>query len=198
MILGVESTAHTFGIGIVEKGKIIVNLIDMYKTEKGGIIPTESAKHHKAIAESLYNQAIEKAEINEKEIKAIAYSYSPGLAPCLAEGKRFVKLLAKKLNIPVIPVNHCIAHLEIGRTTGAEDPVLLYASGANTQIISYSEGKYRIFWETLDVGIGNFIDSFARYAGLGFPGGPKIAELAEKSKNYIELPYSIKGMDVAF
>ena len=113
-------------------------------------------------------------------------------------GLNFTKELAKKLNLPVIPVNHCIAHLEIGKLTGAKNPVLLYVSGANTQIISYASGKYRIFGETLDIGVGNFIDTFARYAGIGFPGGPKIAELAEKSKNYIELPYSIKGMDVAF
>jgi N6-L-threonylcarbamoyladenine synthase len=87
--------------------------------------------------------------------------------------------------------------LEIGRLTGATDPVLLYASGANTQIIAYAAGKYRVFGETLDIGIGNFIDTFARYLGLGFPGGPKIMELA-KSGKYIEVPYSIKGMDVAF
>ena len=115
-------------------------------------------------------------------------------------GLRFVKKLAKKLGVPVVPVNHCIAHLEIGRLTGARDPVLLYASGANTQIIAYASGKYRIFGETLDIGIGNFIDTFARYAGIGFPGGPRIQELASKSneKNYIELLYSVKGMDVAF
>jgi len=87
--------------------------------------------------------------------------------------------------------------LEIGRVTGAKDPVLLYCSGANTQIIAYAAGKYRVFGETLDLGIGNFIDTFARYAGLGFPGGPRIMELA-KSGKYVELPYSIKGMDVAF
>jgi N6-L-threonylcarbamoyladenine synthase len=116
----------------------------------------------------------------------------------LLVGLKFAKKLAKKLNKPVVPVNHCVAHLEIGRVTGARDPVMLYASGANTQIIAYASGKYRVFGETLDLGIGNFIDTFARYAGLGFPGGPKISLLAEKSRNYIELPYSIKGMDVSF
>lgn len=198
MILGIESTAHTFGVAVVDKGKILSNVRKMYTTEKGGIIPIESAKHHKEHAPLLYKEALEKSGIKEQEIKAIAFSQGPGLAPCLLQGLHFTKELAKKLNLPVIPVNHCIAHLEIGQITGAKDPVLLYASGANTQIISYSEGKYRIFGETLDVGIGNFIDTFAREAGLGFPGGPKIAELASKSKNFIELPYSIKGMDVAF
>lgn len=202
MILGIESTAHTFGIGIVEKGKVLANVRNMYTTEKGGIIPVESAKHHKEIKDKVYNEALEKAGINEKDIDAIAFSQGPGLAPCLLVGIRFAKELSRKLNVPLIPVNHCVAHLEIGRITGAKDPVLLYCSGANTQIIAYAEGKYRIFGETLDIGIGNFLDTFARYAGLGFPGGPKIGELAEKAKKenvkYIELPYSIKGMDVAF
>ena len=198
MILGIESTAHTFGIALVNNGKILANLKDSYTTEKGGIIPVESAKHHESAKEKLYKEVLEKADIQEKEIKAIAFSQGPGLAPCLLVGLNFAKQLAKKLSIPLVPVNHCIAHLEIGKLTGCKDPVLLYASGANTQIISYSSGKYRIFGETLDLGIGNFIDTFARYLGLGFPGGPKIAQLAEKSKNYVELPYSIKGMDVSF
>ena len=200
MILGIESTAHTFGIGIVNEGKILSNVKDSYTTEKGGIIPVEAAKHHEKIAEKVYQEALEKADISEKQVIAIAVSNAPGLAPCLLEGMKFAKKKAKELNVPVIPVNHCLAHLEIGRITGAKDPVLLYASGANTQIIAYAGGKYRVFGETLDIGIGNFIDTFARYAGIGFPGGPKIAELAAKSnkENYIELPYSIKGMDVAF
>jgi len=99
--------------------------------------------------------------------------------------------------IPIIPVNHCIAHLEIGQSVGASDPVMLYASGANTQIIAFSSGKYRVFGETLDSGIGNFIDTFARHCGIAFPGGPEIEKKALKGK-YIELPYSIKGMDVSF
>ena len=114
---------------------------------------------------------------------------------------KFAKRKSKELNVPIIPVNHCVAHLEIGKITGATDPVLLYASGANTQIIAYAAGKYRVFGETLDVGIGNFIDNFARSIGIGFPGGPKIQELAEKAKteeDYIPVPYTVKGMDVAF
>jgi N6-L-threonylcarbamoyladenine synthase len=198
MILGVESTAHTFGIGIVNNGKILANIKDSYTTESGGIIPAEAAKHHIEKAESVLNLALERAGVNLKEIKAIAFSQGPGLSPCLLAGMRFTKKLADELKIPIIPVNHCIAHLEIGKVTGAKDPVMLYASGANTQIIAFAGEKYRVFGETLDLGVGNFIDTFARYAGLGFPGGPKIAEIALKSNNYIELPYSIKGMDVSF
>jgi N6-L-threonylcarbamoyladenine synthase len=197
MILGIECTAHTFGVAVVDKGKVLSNIRDMFTTEKGGIIPMDVAKHHHDVAEKIYNLALSSASINENQIKAIALSNAPGLAPCLIAGMKFAKEKAKKFEIPIIPVNHCIAHLEIGRSVGAKDPVLLYSSGANTQIIAYASGKYRVFGETLDIGIGNFIDKFARYAGLGFPGGPKIEKLA-LGGNYIELPYSIKGMDVSF
>lgn len=214
MILGIESTAHTFGIGVVDtenqrffvlknskessgKGKILCNIKDSYTTEKGGIIPMEAAKHHAGVAEVVYQKALKEAGISEKEIKAIAISNAPGLPPCLVEGMKFAKKKAFQLNVPLISVNHCVAHLEIGKITGARDPILLYASGANTQIIAYAAGKYRVFGETLDIGVGNFIDNFARIAGIGFPGGPKIQKIAENG-SYIELPYSIKGMDVTF
>src|SRR3989339_1801448 len=111
---------------------------------------------------------------------------------------KFTKELSLKLKKPVIPVNHCVAHLEVGQTTNAKNPVMLYASGANTQVIAYASGKYRVFGETLDIGVGNFIDTFARYAGIGFPGGPAIEKLSLTGKTLIELPYTIKGMDCAF
>lgn len=204
-ILGIETTAHTFGIAILDmQGNILCNLRDMYTTEEGGMIPLVVRSHHKQVAPKLYKQALEETKIQEKEIEAIAFSNAPGLAPCLLEGMVFSKELSKKLNIPLVKVNHCVAHLEVGETVGATDPVMLYASGANTQIIAYEAGKYRVFGETLDLGVGNFIDTFARSAKLGFPGGPKIQKLADEyiekngKENIIELPYSIKGMDVSF
>ncbi|VVB83754.1 tRNA N6-adenosine threonylcarbamoyltransferase [uncultured archaeon] len=196
-ILGIESTAHTFGIGIARNGKILSNIRDMYHTESGGIVPNDAAKHHKENSEKIYFESLEKAGIKENEIDAVAFSQGPGLAPCLIEGMKFAKKISLKLKKPLVPVNHCIAHLEIGKITGAENPIMLYASGANTQIIAYESSKYRIFGETLDIGVGNFIDNFARIMGIGFPGGPKIQELAKNSKNYIELPYVVKGMDIS-
>jgi len=197
-ILGIESTAHTFGVGVVKNGKILANVKDTYTTEKGGIIPLDAAKHHEQKKKEIYEEALKIAGVKEGDIDAIAFSQGPGLAPCLLVGMKFTRELAERLSIPIIPVNHCIAHLEIGRITGAKDPMMLYASGANTQIIGYAAGKFRIFGETLDVGVGNFIDNFARLAGLGFPGGPKIQEMAKQGKNLVEIPYKVKGMDVAF
>jgi len=197
VVLGIESTAHTFGVGVVRSGRVISNIQRTYVTESGGMIPMDVAKFHSNNKSEIYFEALDKACISEEEIDAIAFSQGPGLAPCLLEGMKFAKELAEKLRKPIIRVNHCIAHLEIGKLTKAKDPVMLYVSGANTQIIAYSSGKYRIFGETLDLGVGNFIDSFARYAGIGFPGGPTIEKLALKSKNYVEIPYTVKGMDIA-
>ena len=195
--LGIESTAHTFGVGIVKNGKIISNIKKTFTTEKGGLIPMEVAKHHFENKYQIYFESLDKAGISEEDIDVIAFSQGPGLAPCLIEGMKFAKELSLKLKKFLVGVNHCVAHLEVGRTTGAENPVMLYASGANTQVIAYESGKYRVFGETLDIGIGNFIDTFARYAGIGFPGGPKIEKLALRGKDLIELPYRVKGMDVA-
>lgn len=196
IVLGIESTAHTFGVGIVNNGKVLSNKKRTYTTEKGGIIPMQAAKHHFQNKNEIYFEALDEAGINENEIDAIAFSQGPGLAPCLIEGMKFAKELSVRLKKPIIPVNHCITHLEIGKLTGARDPVMLYVSGANTQIIAYASEKYRVFGETLDLGVGNFIDTFARSAGIGFPGGPKIEQLSKKGE-YIELPYSVKGMDIA-
>ncbi|MCK4647535.1 tRNA (adenosine(37)-N6)-threonylcarbamoyltransferase complex transferase subunit TsaD [Candidatus Pacearchaeota archaeon] len=208
IVLGVESTAHTFGVGIVKNCRILANVKRAYTTEKGGIIPMESAKHHQENKHEIYSEALSEAKIKEEDIDAIAFSQGPGLAPCLLEGMRFAKELSEKFKKPIVPVNHCVAHLEIGKcrsaytkarnsgATGPKDPVMLYVSGANTQVIAYADGRYRIFGETLDIGVGNFIDNFARLIGIGFPGGPKIQELAEKGNNYIELPYKVKGMDI--
>ncbi|MAG20280.1 UGMP family protein [archaeon] len=182
---------------ITSKGKILANVKESYITEKGGIIPIEAAKHHEMVKYDVLEKALEEAKLKLEDIDLVSFSNSPGLAPCLKVGMEFGKEISKKLKCKLIPVNHCLAHLSIGElVTGAKDPVFLYASGANTQIIAYEGGRYRVFGETLDMGTGNFIDNFARYLGLGFPGGPKISDLSKKGK-YIELPYVVKGMDIS-
>jgi glycoprotease/Kae1 family metallohydrolase len=98
-----------------------------------------------------------------------------------------------------VGVNHCVAHIEVGKwQSGACDPVVIYVSGANSQVLALRQGHYRIFGETLDISVGNAIDKFARNIGLAHPGGPKVEELALQAKNYIPLPYTVKGMDLSF
>ena len=197
--LGIESTAHTFGAAVVKDKEVLSNVKKIHTTESGGIIPQKAAEHHVSEFDSIVKEALEKANISIKNVDLIAFSNSPGLGHTLRIGAHVARSLAVLNDIPLIGANHCIAHLEIGKLlTKAEDPVLLYASGANTQVIAFEGGKYRIFGETLDTGIGNFIDTFARHIGLGFPGGPKLEKMATLSKNYIELPYTVKAMDVSF
>jgi len=198
--LGLESTAHTFGASVVDfEGNVLSNVKKTFSTETGGIIPNKAANHHVDNSDLIVGEALSKANKKMKDISLVSFSQSPGMGHCLRIGAMVARSIASIYEIPLIGVNHCIAHLEIGRLISkAKDPVLLYVSGANTQVIAYEGNKYRIFGETLDIGIGNFLDTFAREMGYGFPGGPKVYELSLKSKNYIELPYVVKGMDVSF
>ncbi|MGC8688578.1 MAG: bifunctional N(6)-L-threonylcarbamoyladenine synthase/serine/threonine protein kinase [Thermoplasmata archaeon] len=199
IVLGIEGTAHTLGIGIMDDEKILANAMDMFIPEEGGIHPREAAIHHSNVFIPVLKKALSEAGIELRDLDLISFSKGPGLGPSLRTVATAARALSLKLNIPIIGVNHSIAHLEIGRlTAGAEDPVMTYVSGGNTQIISYSNGRYRVFGETLDIGIGNLLDKFAREIGIKFPGGPRIEKIARNGSRFYRLPYSIKGMDVSF
>ena len=204
LCLGIEGTAHTVGIGVVEQnnGKCIVlsNVLKIYRPEQGGIHPREAANHHTLYIADLIKESVDKANVSFSEIDLISFSKGPGLGPCLRTGATAARALSLTLDKPIIGVNHCVAHLEIGRGTleDCTDPVLLYTSGANTQVIAFAEGRYRVFGETLDIGIGNCLDKFGRTVGMDFPCGPAIEKLALNGKQYLDLPYSIEGMDIAF
>ena len=198
-ILGIESTAHTFGIGIItDQGKVLANVKDSYTSKDAGMILDEVSAHHKMVAEDILTQALKTAKLNWDHVDVISYSAGPGLDPCLWVGYHFAKDLAEKYHKKLVGVNHCVAHLSIGKVYNKlKDPCYLYVSGVNTQIIVFEEGKYRIIGETLDIGLGNLLDKFGRTIGLGFPAGQVIEKLAKKG-NYVELPYTVKGMDMSF
>jgi len=209
-IIGIESTAHTFGVGVLDmSGNILSNEKDSYVTSEGGMIPLEVRAHHARVGEEVFAKALKVAGVCEEDIEVVAFSNAPGLAPCLLEGMDFAKGLAERLGIELVGVNHCVAHLVVGEICGAKDPVMLYTSGANTQVVAFEGGKFRIFGESLDLGVGNFIDSIGRTMGLGFPAGAAIQQLAaeyaedgrwkmEDAPELLELPYVVKGMDVSF
>jgi N6-L-threonylcarbamoyladenine synthase len=198
--LGIEGTAHTCGVGIVDhKANVLANELDMYRPEKGGIHPREAANHHSEVVVPLIRQAAKVAGVRLRDIDVVCFSQGPGLGPCLRTVATAARALAISLHRPIVGVNHCIAHIEIGiAQTESTDPVLLYASGGNTQVISFTNGRYRIFGETLDIGIGNMFDKLGRELGLGYYAGPKIEKLALEGDKLLELPYSVKGMDMAF
>ncbi|MAZ62011.1 MAG: UGMP family protein [Euryarchaeota archaeon] len=208
VIIGVESTAHTFSFGLVTLcGIPRKSHSALYRPEEGGIHPREAADHHSELSSQLIDKLMKTEKIDRSQIEAIAYSQGPGLGPCLRIGANVSRALAEHWQVPLIGVNHCVAHIEIGRNqTGCKDPVLLYVSGGNTQVIARAGDRYQVLGETLDIGIGNMLDKFARTQGLAFPGGPKIEKLAKEwhelnpaaDVEEIPLPYSVQGMDLNF
>ncbi|OWT33465.1 Kae1-associated kinase Bud32 [Methanobrevibacter sp. 87.7] len=197
--LGIEGTAEKTGVGIVDSdGNILAICGNQLYPEKGGIHPREAAEHHAKWIPKLIPQALDEANLDFDDIDLVSFSQGPGLGPALRIVATSARTLALSINKPIIGVNHCIGHVEIGKlTTGAVNPVTLYVSGGNSQVIAYESGRYRLFGETLDIAVGNCLDHFGRETGLGHPGGPVIEKLAKKG-SYIELPYVVKGMDFSF
>ena len=206
VIVGVESTAHTLSIGMVsESGELMPSESSVFTPEHGGSHPREAADHHSRGASDLGSSVISREGFSQSDVKAVSFSQGPGLGPCLRVGASLARTLSKSWEVPLIGVNHCVAHIEVGRNqTGCEDPVLLYASGGNTQVIARAGSRYRVLGETLDIGIGNMLDKFARTHEIPFPGGPVIESKASEWSNggsptsNLELPYAVHGMDLAF
>lgn len=198
--LGIEGTAHTFSVGIFEGEKVLSNVKDIYKPKHGsGIHPGEAAAHHKEVGEKVLEEALTTAGLGLADMDILSYSAGPGLPPCLKATTEFARQLAEKTKKPLVPVNHCIAHIEIGRMlTKSKDPIIIYVSGGNTQIIGYASQRYRVFGETMDIAIGNALDTFIRETTGEYPGGPALEKLASRGKAYVELPYVVKGMDLSF
>ncbi|MBT4319192.1 N(6)-L-threonylcarbamoyladenine synthase Kae1 [Candidatus Bathyarchaeota archaeon] len=198
--LGVESTADNLGIGIVSSDKqVLANYIKIHVPQEGGIHPREAARHHSENMGKAIKTALDQAEITMKDVDIISFAQGPGLGPCLRTGATGARALATYLKKPLVGVNHCVAHVEVGRmATDAVDPLTLYVSGGNTIVSGYESGRYRIFGETLDIAIGNCLDTFARAAGLEYPGGPEIERRARLGDKLIRLPYVVKGMDLSY
>ncbi|KAL7008509.1 putative tRNA threonylcarbamoyladenosine biosynthesis protein kae1 [Cystobasidiomycetes sp. EMM_F5] len=206
LALGLEGSANKLGAGVVEHGpdgsvKILSNIRHTYVTPPGeGFQPSDTARHHKEWAVKVVQEAVQKSGLASiDDLDCICYTKGPGMGAPLqtvAVVARTLSLLYKK---PLVGVNHCVGHIEMGRViTGAANPVVLYVSGGNTQVIAYSQQRYRIFGETLDIAVGNCLDRFARVIGLPNDPSPgyNIEQAAKKGNKFLAIPYSTKGMDI--
>ena len=200
-VLGVESTAHTFSVSVVTSdGKVLSNAKSVYKPPGGqGIHPFEASQAHIVAAPRVLSEALEVAGVPLQSLDAVAYSMGPGLGPCLRVGAVAARTLASSLKIPLVPVNHAVGHIELGcLLSGSKDPVVLLVSGGHTMILFFSGRRWRIIGESLDLTLGQLLDQFGRHRGFASPCGRAIEEAAILSKNYLRLPYSVKGNDVSF
>ncbi len=207
LVLGIESTAHTLGVSVVqhehagEPISIRSNTLDKFPSTREGFIPRKLAEHHANAYRSVLEQSLAQARVQLRDLDAVAYSQGPGIGHSLRLGYAAAASLSAFLHIPLVPVNHGVAHIEIGRETGhLQDPLVLYVSGGNTQITLRDKKTrhYRVLGETLDIGLGNFLDHVGRHLELSPPDAVGVMNAAKKGARLIELPYSVKGMSVSF
>jgi N6-L-threonylcarbamoyladenine synthase len=220
LCLGIESTAHTFAASIIKYtstesslkninlrnlknsyARILSDSRDVYFPPKGsGIHPRIASRHHAEVSADILKQCIKEAGLSIWDIDIIAYSAGPGLGPCLRVGAVISRMLASFYKKPIVPVNHALGHVELGMMlTCADDPLVLLVSGGHTMILAFSQKRWRVFGETLDITIGNLLDQFGRANGFSSPCGDQIEKLSSRSSGpYIRLPYAVKGNDVSF
>ncbi|SCM07891.1 tRNA N6-adenosine threonylcarbamoyltransferase, putative [Plasmodium chabaudi adami] len=192
-ILGMEGSANKLGISIIdEEMKILVNMRRTYVSEIGcGFIPREINAHHKYYIIDMIKDCLNKLNIKITDIGLICYTKGPGIGSALYVAYNISKIFSLLFNIPVIGVNHCIAHIEMGIfITKLQHPIILYVSGSNTQIIYYNDykKKYEIIGETLDIAIGNVIDRSARILKISNSPSPGYnVELWARKKKLLRL-----------
>ncbi|XP_070157021.1 probable tRNA N6-adenosine threonylcarbamoyltransferase [Polyergus mexicanus] len=200
--IGFEGSANKLGVGIIRDQLVLSNVRHTYVTPPGeGFLPRETAQHHRKHILDVLQKALDDAKISMKDIDIVCYTKGPGMGAPLTVAALVARTVAQLYNKPIVSVNHCIGHIEMGRLiTGSENPTVLYVSGGNTQIIAYSRQRYRIFGETIDIAVGNCLDRFARLLKLSNDPSPgyNIEQLAKKGKKLATLPYVVKGMDVSF
>ncbi|OCF60719.1 tRNA threonylcarbamoyladenosine biosynthesis protein [Kwoniella mangroviensis CBS 10435] len=210
LCLGIEGSANKLGCGVIShspspanattKVTVLSNVRHTYITPPGeGFLPSDTARHHRDWIVRVIEEAVRKAGVRWSELDCIAFTKGPGMGTPLQVGALVARTLSLLHGIPLIGVNHCVGHIEMGRQiTSSHNPIVLYVSGGNTQVIAYSQQRYRIFGETLDIAIGNCLDRFARVIGLRNDPSPgyNIEVEAKKGKKLVSLPYGTKGMDV--
>lgn len=206
--LGIEGSANKIGVGIIRydfntgKYEILSNPRKTYITPAGqGFLPKETAWHHQAHVAAMVRTALSGCSLSPSDVDVVCYTKGPGMGAPLRSCAICARTLSLLWGKPIVAVNHCVAHIEMGRVvTDCANPVVLYVSGGNTQVIAFSNGRYRIFGETIDIAVGNCLDRFARVLGLSNDPSPgfNIEQLALQGSKYVELPYIVKGMDVSF
>lgn len=209
--LGLEGSANKLGVGIIKhnlgqlsgsnRAEVLANIRDTYLSPPGeGFLPRDTARHHRNWIVRLIKKALSVANVKGTDLDCICFTQGPGMGAPLQSVVVAARTLSQLWELPLVGVNHCVGHIEMGREiTRSENPVVLYVSGGNTQVIAYSKQRYRIFGETLDIAVGNCLDRFART--LRIPNDPapgyNIEQMAKKGKHYVPLPYTVKGMDLS-
>ncbi|MFQ5405727.1 MAG: tRNA (adenosine(37)-N6)-threonylcarbamoyltransferase complex transferase subunit TsaD [Candidatus Micrarchaeia archaeon] len=202
-MLGIESTAHSFGVSLVRSSgravTVLSNEVAKYPSSKSGYLPRKLADFHAEKFPLVLGSALVKADVSVFDVDAVAFSRGPGIGHCLQAGFTAAKALSLFLSVPLVPVNHAFAHAEVVRVfSKAKDPLVVYVSGGNTQIFCKQNGFFHVLGETLDVGIGNFLDNLGRLLNLNPPDAVGVLKNAQKGRKLVSLPYVVKGMNTSY
>ena len=197
-IMGIESSCDETSISIVKNGrKILSNVINsQISTHEvyGGVVPEIASRMHTEVINLIMKQALKEANITLDEIDGIAVTYGPGLVGALLVGVSYAKALSFATNKPLIAVNHINGHVAANYITheDLEPPFLcLIISGGHTYLVNVKDyNESEIIGKTKDDAIGEAFDKVARVCNLGYPGGPKIDNLAKSGVPNINLPIS--------
>ncbi|KAI4226072.1 MAG: hypothetical protein L6R36_003426 [Xanthoria steineri] len=206
--IGLEGSANKLGVGVIlhpprgGSAQILANIRHTFVSPPGeGFLPKDTARHHRTWVVRLVKQALREAGVAVDDVDCVCYTKGPGMGAPLQGVAVSARMLSLLWGKELVGVNHCVGHIEMGREiTGAQNPVVLYVSGGNTQVIAYASQRYRIFGEALDIAVGNCLDRFARTLNISNDPAPgyNIEQLAKRGKNLLDLPYTVKGMDCSF
>lgn len=206
-ILGIESSCDETAIAVVKNGReILSNVINSQipiHEKFGGVVPEIASRCHIEVINQIMKKALAEANIELKDIDAIAVTQGPGLVGALLVGVSYAKGLAYASGKPLVAVNHLEGHIAANYLCfkELEPPFLcLQISGGNTQLIEVNGyNDFKVLGKTRDDAVGEAFDKVARVVGLGYPGGPKVDNLAKEGNPVYDLPRTnLEGLDFSF
>jgi N6-L-threonylcarbamoyladenine synthase len=206
IILGIESSCDDTAAAVLKDGSILSNVIanQQIHEQYGGVVPELAARAHLQNIVPVVDQALAQANIDKKDLHAVAYTLGPGLVGSLLVGNSFAKSLAISLNIPLIEVNHMQAHLLVHFEKDLPKPKFpflgLTVSGGHTQLVLVEDiDQMKVIGETLDDAVGEAFDKAGKMLGLPYPSGPSIDRLAKKGVARVEFSKpKVSGLDFSF
>ncbi|WP_335964403.1 tRNA (adenosine(37)-N6)-threonylcarbamoyltransferase complex transferase subunit TsaD [Galbibacter sp. PAP.153] len=208
-ILAIESSCDDTSAAVLHNDKVLSNVVANQKIheEYGGVVPELASRAHQQNIVPVVHQALSRANIDKKELSAIAFTRGPGLMGSLLVGTSFAKSLALGLDIPLIEVNHMQAHILAHFIKEPETPMpgfpflALTISGGHTQIVKVnSHFNMEVIGETIDDAVGEAFDKSAKILGLPYPGGPLVDKYARQgdAKAYPFPKPKVDGLNFSF
>jgi len=189
-ILAIESSCDDTAAAVFKDNVLLSNVVASQKIHRdyGGVVPELASRAHQQHILPVVHQALAKANIDKKDVSAIAFTRGPGLMGSLLVGTSFSKSLALGLNIPLIEVNHLQGHVlahfikdETEKPTPNFPFLAMTISGGHTQIIKVTDYfSMEVLGETIDDAVGEAFDKSAKLLGFPYPGGPLIDAYAQK------------------